>query len=310
MSDKLILIIIGFVVFFASAYGGRKFNKEDLEKEEKEQKNRWEAKRKQLDAEERALSARKSAQERDLNILKQRLEECQEKLRLTEERLKEAQKSQSNDQSVECNAISVSAEKANNSIRIRNLQADLDLYIQSQYKSTWQIGRDYELFVGQKYIAKGYSVDFYGIRKGFEDKGIDLIAKNKMQILIVQCKYWKRGKAIHENIIHQLYGSKVGYCRENNIPIDKAEPVLVTNVSLTEEAKKVSSVLGVQIIQRLKMEEFPRIKCCIRKNSEGIIQNIYRLPFDESYDSIMPVHPGEHFAWTVQEAEDLGFERK
>ena len=42
-------------------------------------------------------------------------------------------------------------------------------------KSKWEIGRDYELYVGYKYSSQGYSVDYFGSYNGLEDLGRDLI---------------------------------------------------------------------------------------------------------------------------------------
>ena len=287
MNEELALLVFGFIVFHISAHIGKKRGESDLKRQEQELKAHWEAKRRKLDEDERIIIAKKFSRDQDIEDLRHQLEECREELRITKDKLRK---------------ISIQ--------KITQLQDDLDLYVQSKYKSTWQIGRDYELFVGQKYIAKGYSVDFYGIRKGYEDKGIDIIAKNDLHTLLIQCKYWKQGKVLHENIVHQLYGSAMAYCQEHNVPSNKIKPILVTNVTLTEDAKDVCTFLGVQVVQRFSMEDFPRIKCCVQENKNGDVQKVYYLPFDESYDEIMPMHPGEQFVKTVQEAEDLGFERK
>jgi hypothetical protein len=54
-------------------------------------------------------------------------------------------------------------------------QKALDRYWQKQ-KSNWEIGRDYERYVGYLYEVQGYSVYYQGIIEGFEDLGRDLIA--------------------------------------------------------------------------------------------------------------------------------------
>ena len=281
MNEDLAWLIFSFVGFHIASYLGKKDAEEEAKNREQYLKSQCDAQKKKYDDESRALKAKNTTQEQEIRILQKKLEDCQEQLRAAK------------------------AENPNTS----KAQADLEQYIKSNSKSSWQVGRDYELFVGQKYLEKGYTVDFYGIRKGFEDKGIDIIAKNDRQTLLIQCKYWKHGKVLHENVVHQLYGSATAYCREHNIPNDKIKPLLVTNVTLTEEAKDVSTFLGVKLVQRFAMEDFPRIKCCILKDENGNIKKIYRLPFDEFYDEIMPLQPGEQFVKTVQEAEDLGFKR-
>ena len=80
-------------------------------------------------------------------------------------------------------------------------QLALDRYKASHKKSKWQIGRDYELYIGYRYSQSGYSVDYFGSYMGLEDLGRDLICKKGNKVLIVQCKYWSSKKEIHEKHI-------------------------------------------------------------------------------------------------------------
>ena len=73
-------------------------------------------------------------------------------------------------------------------------QLALDRYKKSHNRTKWQIGRDYELYVGHKYMQKGYDVDFFGSYMGLEDLERDIVAKKDDNILIIQCKYWSAKK--------------------------------------------------------------------------------------------------------------------
>lgn len=188
-------------------------------------------------------------------------------------------------------------------------QLALDRYIASTHKSNWQIGRDYELYIGFKYAQKGYTIDYYGAYNGLEDLGRDLIARKGNEILIIQCKYWSSSKQIHEKHINQLYGTTICYCLENDIPVDYVHGVLVTNISLSETAKKFAKYLNITVVENFPLKEYPRIKCNINKNSWGEKTKIYHLPFDQQYDSCKIDKPDEFFALTVQEAEAAGFRR-
>lgn len=68
-------------------------------------------------------------------------------------------------------------------------------------------GKRYERKVSQYYRSKGYNVIEYGLEKGFNDEGIDVIAKKDNEILLIQCKNWKGSKRIGEPMIQQFYGS-------------------------------------------------------------------------------------------------------
>lgn len=184
-------------------------------------------------------------------------------------------------------------------------QLALNRYIESHKKSKWQIGRDYEMCVGYGYECKGYTVDYFGSFMGLEDLGRDLIAKKNNVTLIIQCKYWSGVKQIHEKHITQLYGTMIGYCVEHVVQPSDVHGVLITNIELSETAKRFAEYLGIQYKENYKMTEFPRIKCNIGKDGE----RIYHLPFDQQYDSTKIDKPGEFMATTVLEAENAGFRR-
>lgn len=185
-------------------------------------------------------------------------------------------------------------------------QLALDRYTASNKKSNWQIGRDYELYIGQYYEKLGYSVEYYGMDKKLEDLGRDLIAKKDNKTLIIQCKCWSKHKQIHENSITQLFGTLTAYRVEHEESLfNIVEGVLVTTIELSETAKKFAEILNISVIENIPMQEFPRIKCNIGKNGE----KIYHLPMDQQYDKVKIDKPGECYAYTVEEAEQRGFRR-
>ena len=194
------------------------------------------------------------------------------------------------------------------SVAERN-QLALDRYRESRRKTNWQIGRDYELYVGYRYSLKGYSIDFYGSTHGLEDLGRDLIAKKNNITLIIQCKYWSKTKQIHEKHINQLYGTMVCYCFENDLQRDQVHGILVTNTELSDTAKKFASYLGIEIVENYSIGIYPCIKCNINRNELGEETKIYHLPFDQQYDTCKIDSPGEFYAMTVIEAEQAGFRR-
>lgn len=188
-------------------------------------------------------------------------------------------------------------------------QLALDRYVENHKKSKWQIGRDYELSVAYEYLQKGYSVDTHGSYMGLDDMGRDIIVQKDGITTIIQCKYWSNKKQIHENHIFQLFGSIVSYCAENKADQKCVKGILITNIEVSGTARKVAEYLGINIMERHTIVDFPRIKCNIGHNERGEEERIYHLPMDEQYDSTKIDKPGEFYAFTVQEAEDSGFRR-
>lgn len=202
----------------------------------------------------------------------------------------------------------ISKEEYQSLSTIERNQLALDRYKESHNKTKWQIGRDYELFVGYKYQQKGYKVDYFGSYMGMEDLGRDLIAKKDSKTLIIQCKYWGHEKVIHEKHITQLYGTMASYIIEQGIPSKNVTGILVTNITLSEQAKKMADYLKIQYVEKFEKGDYPCIKCNIGNDGYGKTY-IYHLPFDQQYDSTKIDAPGEFFAMTVKEAEEKGFRR-
>jgi hypothetical protein len=198
------------------------------------------------------------------------------------------------------------------------LQKKLDWYWQKPNKSNWQIGRDYERYIGYLYWQKGWDVDYHG-RKGYEDLGRDLICKKDNAVEIVQCKYWAREKIIHEKHIYYLFGTTVDYFLENFADkedlkqlalfpglIEKRNvtPKLITTIAVSPKAEQVAKVLGVAI-EKIPSGHYPSVKCNVSRRTE---EKIYHLPFDQQYDTTkIEEERLECYVETVVEAETLGF---
>lgn len=190
----------------------------------------------------------------------------------------------------------------------RNQRA-LDNYVKSHSKSKWQIGRDYELYVGYLYEKKGFNVMYFGETHGLEDLGRDLICKKNGKTYIIQCKYWSKDKKIHEKHIFQLFATTVSYCIDNHLKTNDVSPVFVTNITLSNEAKRVAEQLNVTYIENEQLNEFPRIKCNNGIDENGVKTKIYHLPMDQQYDRVLLNHLGDMKVFTVKEAVDAGYRR-
>ena len=188
-------------------------------------------------------------------------------------------------------------------------------------KSLWEIGRDYERFIGYNYESLGYDVEFTGAIHGFEDMGRDLIARRGTELRVIQCKYWSQGKTIHEKHIFQLFGSALEYAfrlgkfddlRQLSLfggPIKTtgATAVLYTSTKISKVAKDAATKLHVECNENIGISDYPLVKCNISMRDS---ERIYHLPFDQQYDrtKIKP-EKGEKYVYTIAEAEKAGFRR-
>ncbi|WP_324679922.1 restriction endonuclease [Hymenobacter sp. GOD-10R] len=201
----------------------------------------------------------------------------------------------------------------------RNQRA-LERYMQGR-KSPYQLGRDYERFVGYLYECEGYTVTYFGIENGKEDLGRDLICRKDGNTLIVQCKYWSKHKLIHEKHINQLFGTTVKFYLDSAqkklaeqqlhlfpqlLSASNILGVFCTSTDLSDTARKFAQALGVQVREQVKLGAFPMIKCHI---SPATGERIYHLPFDQMYDRTKLDKAGEFYALTVADAEAKGFRR-
>lgn len=199
----------------------------------------------------------------------------------------------------------LSPEEYNKLSDIDKYQLALDRYMQKKKKSLWEIGISYERYIGYIYETKNYKVIYNGALEGFNDLGRDIIAENKDEILIIQCKYWKKERIIHENVVFQLYGTMI--LKQLNTS-KKVKGILVTTTSLSEEAKQIAQYLNIQVRENETFDKtYPCIKCNINRITN---EKIYHLPFDQQYDRIqIDINKNELYVATVKEAENLGFRR-
>jgi hypothetical protein len=177
-------------------------------------------------------------------------------------------------------------------------------------KSKWEIGRDFEMFIGYQYEKKGYNVQYFGIEKRLDDLGRDLIIDNNKVVLIVQCKYWSKEKTIHEKHIMQLYGTTIKYILDHPNEKRIIGAVFITHTTISDTAREFAKVFKIRVIENVDLGQYPLIKCNVRRLDYGGLSYIYHLPFDQQYDIIkMNKKEGDFYAFTIEEAEAAGFKR-
>lgn len=184
----------------------------------------------------------------------------------------------------------------------KRYQLILDRYI-ARSKTNWEIGIEYERYIGYLCEQRGYSVTYNGARAKLEDMGRDLILRRGNDVILVQCKRWASEKFVHENHVFQLAGSVFEYQYQH--PQQSVSGALVTSTSLSEIAERCAGYLGIRVFSGVPFQEYPRIKCNIGRDGS----KIYHLPVDQQYDTAIIDNDGEFYASTVAEAEAAGFRR-
>lgn len=185
-------------------------------------------------------------------------------------------------------------------------QLALDRYL-SRPKSAWDVGIEYERYIGYLCEKSGYSVYYSGAIKCKEDMGRDLIIKKGSQTVLIQCKRWGKEKVIHENHVFQLAGSVFEY--QSTHPGEQVIGAFVTTVDFSPVAARCASLLGIFLYPNIPFQDYPRIKCNLGRNSSGQPIKIYHLPMDQQYDKVRISDDGEFYAVSVSEAEANGFRR-
>lgn len=173
-------------------------------------------------------------------------------------------------------------------------------------KSSVEIGRIYERYLGYLYEHEGWSVRYFGATQGLEDMGRDLICVKGAEVHVVQAKHWAKHRTVHEKHVFQLYGTTV------LLPLSHRElagknivPVFATTTKLSDTALWAAKRLNVQVREESMKFDYPMIKCNVNGSSK-----IYHLPFDQQYDRVK-IDPNltECYVATAVEAERRGFRR-
>lgn len=183
-------------------------------------------------------------------------------------------------------------------------QLALDRWKNRKNKTDWDVGIEYERYIGYRLECENYKVYYSGAMLGVNDMGRDLIAKKKESTLVIQCKRWSKEKTIHEKHIFQLYGSLAVLAIEN--PNETYKGVFITTATLSETARRCAEYCNIAFVENCPIGDYPLIKCNASKKGELI----YHLPFDQQYDKVViSKNTKSCYAWTTKEAEDKGFRR-
>jgi hypothetical protein len=187
---------------------------------------------------------------------------------------------------------------------VQRNQLALDRYWQKK-KSKWELGRDYERYIGYLWETQGWHVTYHGIVQGLADLGRDIIATKSNATRIIQCKHWSKYRVIHEKHVFQLFGTVVAFRLDR--PEYEASGLLISSTRLSDRAKDFASILELEFKEDFPMQDYPCIKCNVSRKDGS---RIYHLPMDQQYDrTLIEEERNECYVATVAEAEQMGFRR-
>lgn len=236
-------------------------------------------------------------------------EDLDELIRQTQERAsdKYEESGENDDQDPAAQWLTTAEKELTNS---EKFQRALDRYWQSR-KTPWQVGRDYERYIGYLHEREGFRVQYYGVEEGLEDLGRDLICSKGTEVRIVQCKHWSSNKTLHEKHVCQVFGTAEAYRKMDKGQLDffrdhEVTSWLYVSCAASSTAKEFAEILGVNLIDEFPLLRYPIIKCNVSLHSG---EKIYHLPFDQQYDRTLVEYKDECYVETVAQAEALGFRR-
>lgn len=120
----------------------------------------------------------------------------------------------------------------------------------SSRKERLKVGTQFEQEIGALLEKEGWKISYEGINKGVNDGGIDLIGRRGGVTALVQCKYWKVSRVVHESHINQFRGSIEKY--KNDHPNESSCGTFVTTASLSDEARRAAAIHGIEVIERFR----------------------------------------------------------
>lgn len=108
-------------------------------------------------------------------------------------------------------------------------------------------GDAYEAAIAQQLQNNGYTLESVGKAAGKQDGGIDNIAKNPNETLVIQNKYRSRDTTIHLSTVAQIQGAAERYARAH--PGENVVPTIYATKPMDPEALVYAQQHGVRVIQ-------------------------------------------------------------
>lgn len=92
-------------------------------------------------------------------------------------------------------------------------------------------GKEFEEFVAGHFKIDGYKILLNGVKNGKKDKGIDIVCTKDEELILIQCKNWKKDgtyKIKHKHL-KEFIGNCTVYVNEHNLLDKKVKLKFITS---------------------------------------------------------------------------------
>jgi Holliday junction resolvase-like predicted endonuclease len=234
------VIPLAFVILFLKA----KINKWEREKKQENRINKRKETKQKEKNEVTDNEYLENIKKRDLEI-KKRMHEKFPDMKYVEKlevEIVEELKEEKKDDQVFAHDLGIKKQKN----EFREFTADEKKDYAAKQKEKKEKGALYEAFVAEHYRSLGYEVIEHGKIHGKKDGGIDLIAKNVEEVIMIQCKNWKQGTkyTINHAMISAFVGNVAMFIAKNT----EYEKYIIKRVyAISEEILDKSALARIRV---------------------------------------------------------------
>jgi restriction system protein len=101
-------------------------------------------------------------------------------------------------------------------------------------------GLEFEKFVAGHFKLDGYEIVLNGIKRGKKDKGIDIVCTKDDELILIQCKNWKKDSKykIKHTHLKEFIGNCTVYVNDNNLLEKKTKLKFITSNYILDASAK------------------------------------------------------------------------